>query len=121
MTENYIDQLRARAQEKRSRTYHGYASSDLDDNRGGRYAVTRKTVLTGTDPIARYASQPPNSPWHADPVGPEPFIDGTGDGARLGYGIDAADGMPPSSEVAEPPAPATDDVRRPTIRLRRRI
>jgi len=118
-----IERLVALARERRGQTYLGQ-THDID-GMGGRFAKVVKTTVTGTDPIAHYPSQPPNSPWHADPVGQEPFIDGTGDGLRLGYAIDAADrdGTSPSSEVVEakPLAPATDDVRRPTIRLRRRI
>src|SRR5262245_23369408 len=102
-------------------TYHSVAQGDLDDLAGGRYGVLRKPTVTGASPSVSYPQQPPGSYWSSDPVGPEPFIDGTGDGLRLGYRIDALDGTPPSSE-AEPPFEAvTDDVRRPAIRLRRRI
>ena len=123
MTEDYIDQLRARAQEKRSRTYHSVAQGDLDDIAEGRYGVLPKPTVIGATASVGYPQQPPGSPWSADPVGQEPFIDGSGDGVRLGYPIDAADrdGTPAPSE-AEPPFEAvTDDVRRPAIRLRRRI
>jgi hypothetical protein len=35
---------------------------------------------------------PPTSPWHHDPVGKEPPIDRSCDGASLGYAVDQHDG-----------------------------
>ena len=118
------ERLRRLAQQRRAATYHGWASGDLDDLAGGRYGVLRKPTVIGATASASYPQQPSGSPWARDECPPEPFIDGTGDGLRLGYAIDALDGTPPSSKVveAEPPfEAATGDVRRPAIRLRRRI
>jgi hypothetical protein len=104
-----IERRIALARKRRGQTYLGQ-TQDIDDM-GGRFARVVKTTVTGTDPIVRYPSHPPNSPWHDDPVGTEPFIDGTGDGSRLGYRIDGG---------AEPSSAPSDDVGS-GIRLRRRL
>jgi len=44
--------------------------NELDES-GGRYAKQTSTTLTGTAK-ASVPQQPVNSPWHGDPVPPEP-------------------------------------------------
>jgi hypothetical protein len=39
-------------------------------------------------PTLQVPRLPPGSPWAGDPVGPEPLIDGSGEGNALGYPID---------------------------------
>jgi hypothetical protein len=76
-------------------TYHSVAQASIDDERGGRYAIsdTEQTII-GSSPIA-YPQQPATSPWHRDPVPDEP---------PLGYEIDA---MEPVGEIHETLPPAT--------------
>jgi hypothetical protein len=65
------------------------------DDAAGRYAkLTPSTIVSGA-PVPTYPSQPPNSPFAADPVGVEP---------PLGYEIDAlpSDLGGASSVVATP-------------------
>jgi hypothetical protein len=76
------------ARERRSATYHGYVSGDLDDEAGGRFRVLRKPTVIGGEPVARYPAQPEGSFWRSDPVPTEPPIDGTSEGVRLGYRVD---------------------------------
>jgi hypothetical protein len=53
---------------------------------GGRYrTISRTTVTAGSSPA--YPEQPPGSPWHHDPLPPEPPIDGTDCGSTFGVAI----------------------------------
>ena len=62
---------------------------------------------------------PAGSPWANEPIGPEPLIDGSGEGERLGYEIDRPD-APPS--IQDSGSDGTSQVR-PVVRakLKRRI
>ena len=97
MTEKYIDQLRARAQERRAKTYHGHAQGDLGDMSGGRYGALPKPIVVGVDPVVRVPQQPAGSPWAQDECPPEPLIDRSEDGSQLGYAIDGSENEPPST------------------------
>jgi len=83
-------------------TYHSFAQAEALDDRGGRFAVLDKPAVTGSSPTPTYPQMPAGSPWANDPVGPEPLIDGRGEGDRLGYEIDRPDA--PQS----PAGPSTD-------------
>jgi hypothetical protein len=60
-------------------TYATFAEAFADEDRGGRFKAVNKTIVVGTDATPKYPEQPPNSPFHRDPVGREP---------PLGYAID---------------------------------
>jgi hypothetical protein len=71
-------------------TYHAAAQSNIDDERGGRYAhLGSPTTVTGSAPTSVHPMQPENSPWHRDPVPDEP---------SLGFSVDA---MEPVGEPFE--------------------
>ena len=78
-------------------TYHSFAQAEALDDRGGRFAVLDKPAVTGSSFTPTYPQMPAGSPWANDPVGPEPLIDGSGEGDRLGYAIDRPD-APPSPQ-----------------------
>ena len=69
-------------------SYFHHAKASADDEHGGRWASQNKTQVTGTEAAALYPRQPSTSPFANDPCGPEPLIDGRGEGDRLGYRID---------------------------------
>jgi len=75
---------------ERMSSYLDHARASADDLAGGRFAKVNPTTVTGTSPIS-YPAQPPGSPWAKDEMPPEPLIDGTGEGNRLGYAIDRPD------------------------------
>ena len=107
------ERLRRLAQQRRAATYHGWASGDLDDMSGGRYGVLPKPTVIGASASVSYPQMPENSPWAKDDCPPEPFVDGTGEGVRLGYAIDG--------DAAAEPRPSDAVARVERIRLRRRI
>src|SRR5262249_24821010 len=76
-------------------TYHSFASSDLADDRGGRFSSLDKPVVTGSSSIA-YPQLPEGNPWAKNELPDEPLIDGRGEGNVTGYEIDRPD-APPSS------------------------
>src|SRR5262245_30858249 len=78
-----------KARQRRGQTYHGYASGDLDDLAGGRFRILKKPSITGSAPVAEYPRLPEGSPWAKDEFAPEPPIDRSEDGVRVGYRIDA--------------------------------
>jgi hypothetical protein len=89
-------------------SYLAHAQANVDDDRGGRFAAVGKAAtVTGTSPGPIYPRLPPTSPWHSNPMPPEPFIDGTGEGNRLGYSVDdmneasAAPGGQPGLDTAD--------------------
>jgi hypothetical protein len=53
-------------------TYATFAEAFADEDRGGRFKAVNKTTVVGTDAIAQYPEQPPNSPFHHDRVPDEP-------------------------------------------------
>ena len=98
------------AEERRGRTYQGHAIASANDERGGRFALSGKaTSVTGSRPASEYPRQPEHSPWHRDPLPPEPLIDGRGEGNVLGYEIDRPDGAPPGVESSSSSAAASAD------------
>jgi len=83
------ERRRILAEDRRAKhTYYSVAQGSIDDDRGGRYAVTTPTSVVGAPPI-QYPKQPEGSPWANEPIGPEPFIDGRAEGDK--YEWDAAD------------------------------
>jgi len=72
------ERRRIMADDGRAKTYFGQAQH-ADDDLGGRYAKVHSTTVVGSSPIS-YPAQPPQSPWHHDPVPPE---------MPLGYSVDA--------------------------------
>jgi hypothetical protein len=38
------------------------------DDAGGRFTKLTPTNVTGSTPVPSYPQQPPNSPWHHDPI-----------------------------------------------------
>src|SRR5262245_1734580 len=110
------------ARQRRSATYHGYASGDLDDLAGGRYGVLPKPTVIGATAVSSYPSQPAGSPWAKDECPPEPLIDGTSEGLRLGYRIDGGDGDATEADLGRVASDAPDAAGAGSgIRLRRRI
>jgi len=77
-------------------TYHSHAQSTLNDERQGRFATLDKPTVTGSTPGSQFPRMPAGNPWREEPIGPEPFVDGRGEGNVLGYAIDRPD-APPSS------------------------
>ena len=47
-----------------------FARAFADEDKGGRYGADKQTIHTAENPI--YPEQPADSPFHHDPVGPEP-------------------------------------------------
>jgi hypothetical protein len=68
---NAAEKRRIMAEERRMRTYHGHAQANIDEDRGGRFAVEGKATVIGSGPIS-YPAQPSGSPWHSEPIGTEP-------------------------------------------------
>jgi hypothetical protein len=77
-------------------TYFQRAQADADLELGGRYAKVTETTVTGATPGPIYPKQPPNSPWHHDPMPPEP---------PLGFSVND---LEPVGEPHERQAPAGD-------------
>src|SRR5262245_23330409 len=100
MTADEISQAEKRRILRESRlatTYHSASQAFAEEDRGGRFAVLQKAQVTGSTPAVAYPKVP-GGPWSEGPQGgDEPFIDGTGDGNRLGYRID---GRQEASKVA---------------------
>jgi hypothetical protein len=69
-----------------AKTYIGQAQH-MDQNFGGRYAKVHTTTVTGAGPGSGFPKMPANNPWATEPIGPEPFVDGTGEGNTLGYAL----------------------------------
>ena len=97
--------------DRKASTYSRVAQSEAEDLAGGRYAAMGKPSVTGSTPAIRYPAQPPNSPWHHDPLPPEP---------PLGIDVNA---MEPVCEAHERTEPAQSAAINPVppIKLRRRI
>jgi hypothetical protein len=89
--------LRNNQRVREASTYHSVAQASIDDERGGRYAIsdTKQTII-GSSPIA-YPQQPSTSPWHSDPVPDEP---------PLGFRIDDQEPVGEVFERNSPPPPA---------------
>jgi hypothetical protein len=74
MTEEFNNSA---SQEERRRvlresTRLGHAEANADDEAGGRFAKLNRPAVVGASPVSQYPWQPEESPWAADPVGPEP-------------------------------------------------
>jgi hypothetical protein len=66
------EKRRILAEDRRARTYFSQAQASANDDAGGRFAATaNKPKVIGASPIA-YPAQPEGSPWHSDPLPPEP-------------------------------------------------
>ena len=91
-------------------TYHSYAQSSVNDERGGRFAAADKQVVTGSSPYS-FPRISEASPWAVpDQVGTEP---------PLGYNIDE---QPTTGETFEVEAsmqsassPPADDAPAPPV------
>jgi hypothetical protein len=101
------ERRRIMADDRRGQTYQGHAINDAELNLGGRFAQVQPTSVTGANPGSVYPRQPSTSPWYCDPVGPEPLIDGRGEGDKLGFAIDRPDAASTTAApvVEEPPSP----------------
>jgi hypothetical protein len=107
------ERRRIMADERRMRTYHGVAASNVDDERGGRYAGSgSKQTVVGSSTVS-YPQQPENSPWRSDPCPPEP---------PLGYSVDELEPVGEmferASTSAAPGAEASGGGVRPRFRRR---
>jgi hypothetical protein len=105
------------ARERRSQTYMGQ-KQDLDDM-GGRFAKVTRSTVTGSGPIAEYPRMPEGSPWAKDECPPEPPIDRSDDGVRLGYRVDGQEDV--AAATGDPTAdspPARGGVARSKLRRR---
>jgi hypothetical protein len=71
------ERRRIMVEERRGKTYMGHAL-DAELEMGGRFARVNTTTVVGSAPI-QYPAQPATSPWHSEPIGPEP---------PLGYSVD---------------------------------
>jgi hypothetical protein len=65
MTDNEFSQAERRKVLKD--TYFARQQNTGDDA-GGRFTKLTPTNVTGSTPVPSYPQQPPNSPWHHDPV-----------------------------------------------------
>jgi hypothetical protein len=54
-------------------TYHQFAQAEADEDRGGRFAVLDKPVVTGSAPIPSVPAIS-DGPWSKDECPPEPSI-----------------------------------------------
>ena len=57
--------------DRQARTYFERAQESIGDELGGRYRPLTKPSVEAVPSVPR---QPPNSPWHSDPTGPEPSL-----------------------------------------------
>lgn len=91
-------------EERRLKTYHGYAQHTDEDIYGGRYAKVNTTVVTGAGPGSAFP-QLPDGPWAKNELPDEPLINGTSEGNVLGYEIDKPDVVSTDAPapVVEPP------------------
>jgi hypothetical protein len=99
-------------EERRMKTYLAHAEASANDEAGGRFAALpeKKPTVIGAKAEISYPQQPEGSPWHSDPCGDEPLIDGSGEGDRLGYRIDG--GPDPSPEPEATSVSGTEAVNR---------
>jgi|SRR5215471_13221469 len=95
MTNNNADFIsqaerrRIMANDRRATTYHSFAQSSINDERGGRYsAIDDRPAVTGSSPIA-YPQLPEGNPWAKNELPDEP---------PTGIDINAQD---PTGEVFE--------------------
>ena len=106
-------------------TYHSFAQAEALDDRGGRFAILDKPAVTGSSPTPTYPQMPAGSPWANEPIGPEPLIDGSGEGDRLGYEIDRPDAplSPQDSGIGNGPTTSdgTSEIRPVVRRSLRRL
>ena len=83
--------------DKPKSTYYSIALGSIEDERGGRYASAgSKASVIGSSPISY--PQMESGPWAKNELPNEPLINGTSEGAVLGYEIDRPD--TPASVVA---------------------
>jgi len=94
------ERRRILAEDRRGKTYQGRAIAELSDV-GGRFSAVTKQSVTGSTPAQQYPRQPATSPFSGDPVGPEPLIDGRGEGDRLGYAIDDMGSLASTSDAED--------------------
>jgi hypothetical protein len=83
-----LDVLKNDALVRKAGTYHGIATADADQDRGGRYAGLTRPSVIGASPIT-YPQMPEGNPWRCDPVPPE---------MPLGYDINDQE---PTGEIFE--------------------
>jgi len=86
-------------EERRLKTYHGYAAHTDEDVYRGRFASVNTIVVTGASPGSAFPKLP-DGPWEKNELPDEPLINGTGEGSVLGYEIDRPDVVSPASVVA---------------------
>jgi hypothetical protein len=70
-TKDKCEVLRNEQLLRKAGTYHGVASADIQDERGGRYSGMTRPSVIGSSPVI-YPPQPSTSPWHKDFGGLEP-------------------------------------------------
>jgi hypothetical protein len=68
-----VERRKVMAEELRHKTYMAHTDTFLDDDRGGRFSVTKPATIIGKGPIS-YPRLPENSPWHTNPLPPEPSL-----------------------------------------------
>jgi hypothetical protein len=68
---NETDQ-RERREVLRKDTYLARAQAEAEAEVGGRFKRLTPTTIVGATPVPSYPSQPSSSPYHSDPVPPEP-------------------------------------------------
>jgi hypothetical protein len=57
--------------DRKASSYMAHAATNVDEDRGGRYAAIGSSPrVIGAAPVS-YPTQPEGSPWHSDPVPPE--------------------------------------------------
>jgi hypothetical protein len=92
MTEeiSMAERRRILAEELRFKTYMAHTDTFLDDNRGGRFSVTKPAALIGSGPI-HYPQLPQDAPANQALM--------VGDEMPLGYDINAMDAVGEPHEV----------------------
>lgn len=76
--------------EEQISSYRAHAEANADMDLGGRFALVQKpATVVGASPGVSYPRLPESSPWHTDPLPPEP---------PLGIDINA---MEPTGETFE--------------------
>ena len=88
----------------------------------GLYFVLAALALSQQKPGVQLGGSNAGSPWAKDECPPEPLIDGTSEGLRLGYRIDGGDGDATEADLGRVASDAPDAAGAGSgIRLRRRI
>jgi hypothetical protein len=103
--------------DRRLNTYLAFADAEALEGAGGRFNLPEhKSTVVGASPVSPYPALPEGNPFASDPVGPEPLIDGSAEGDKLGYRIDGGPDPSPRPNGDGSSDGPTTDTGRPVVR-----